>query len=330
MMQATVVRELLGVFRLSQLFSTITCERCDKELGFKEASYRCKKCDVYYCMACASEGREGLSTVLNLQGMGNSSSSSKPALSVMVGDIMLCGPDAMGIHHAILVRSRLRPAPDMVKPFGLSSGMEVFSCDTVECTQSAQGEDTYWYFSKSFIQRDPRLRTATWIADKPPGSNTVELSLHPAPVKVLRHPLRPGRGGHQLDCQVFDRAVQQAAAVSKEYGWSTAIRASMQHFSSAKPALDAADYPSPVLRWALLGKLCQEWDSPPICSSVPIKVWQQYFVAVFGEAKTPNAEDVAVQHILSYIPLVPDATSPSTLVTELTKCGWVLHHNLEP
>jgi len=64
----------------------------------------------------------------------------------------------------------------------------------------------------------------------------------------------------------------------------------------------------------------------PICSSVAIQVWQQYFELVCGSG--PQGVDLAARQILRWMPLYSDATTPSALLKALSKRGWILIDSL--
>jgi len=140
-------------------------------------------------------------------------------------------------------------------------------------------------------------------------------------MKVLRHPLRHESGGLSIDFNTFNNVVSEAAAESKTYGWSTAVRSYVRtHFE--RYALDPARYPDAHSRARLMEKLHKQWTKKPICASVAIKVWQMYFTAVCAD------HDEAALNILQFMPVKCHATMPSRMVQVLTNCGWTLHDNL--
>merc|ERR1719188_1180161 len=146
----------------------------------------------------------------------------------------------------------------------------------------------------------------------------------PLPVKILLHPLRRGHGGPPFVPWAFEQAVQRGAATSQAWGLGTALWA----ITSGQECLDPADYPDPASRAALLRDLHKCWASQPICTSVPILVWQTYFEIACSGAGVQGL-NLAVQHILEWVPLLSDQTTPSGLLQALTKRGWILRGNLD-
>lgn len=160
------------------------------------------------------------------------------------------------------------------------------------------------------------------------GTRAISQVLDPSPVKVLLHPLRPGHGGPLFNAALFKEATQRCAVVSKNWGLDTALSA----FTSRRDtALDIASYPDVDSRRALLDELRERWARPPICSSVAIMVWQNYFMLACGGAGIvfTTSTDLAVKQILQWIPVFSDQTMPSMLLRVLTGCGWLLRGNLD-
>jgi len=247
--------------------------------------------------------------------------SNRDPLDVNVGDIFLVGPDPYGIHHVILACGQMVQNYDEIPYMQLAPGMEVFAIKTIESTQSLKGHDTWWYPTTCFFQRDPYTGEAGLIADIPPHENVINMTEAPIPMKVLRHPLRNAVGHLQIDTVAFNNVVAEAAAESKTYGWSTAVR-SFVRTHIHKCQLNPANYPDERSREKLMDKLQAQWSRKPICASVAIKVWQMYFTAVCEDTNE------AALNILEFMPVKCHATMPSKLVEVLTNYGWTLHDNL--
>jgi len=250
----------------------------------------------------------------------------KPLPEVLPGDVFLCGPDYWGIHHTVLSCGRLEPAEQRVKDaITQADDVEILKCATVETSQTAiVGGDAKWYQTCSYYSRNLETGATQLVGDMIPGSNQLEIYAEAVPVKVLLHPLRPHRGGPELDEETFDKVIHKASAESKSYGRFTALEALV----AGTPKLRRADFPNVASRRRLFKDLIKRWERPPICSSVVIMVWQMYFAALFSDAGS-WAADLAVQHILEWIPLWCDKTTPSMLVKCLTESGWLLKNNFD-
>lgn len=307
-MNAKVAREMAQMMRCtSDLLGE--CSRCEETITKEEAFYRCSDCNVNYCMSCSRE-LVGLAV-----DPSRPSLSSRPELELSAGDVLFCGPDRYGIHHTVLVRSKMAQADrEMHQLLRLAPGWQLFYMRTIESTQGSKGEDTKWYPSLTFIARDVYTGEAMLVADLPPNSETVYKAAKPVPLKALRHPLRKEMGNPDLQYNAFDEVVESAARESRSYGWSTAVRAVV----SSEHSFDANEHPTKEARRKLLRSIRKSWERRPICAAVVIKVWQMYF-----EALGPT-EDDAVQGILRYMPCWCDRTAPSALVKTLSRCGWVL------
>jgi len=277
-----------------------------------DAYYRCKACNVDYCLSC-SRGQLGLSAAVPRGASG-------PALQVGPGDILLCGPDKYDIHHVVLVRGQLEAAPELAGMLNVPPGAELLRCETIESTQGSTGSATWWYPTSTVIQRDSHAGTAVVVADQPPDSDTLYTFPEPVPCKVLLHPLRPEVLDAELDDEIFEEALEACAWRSQEYSWSTAVHA----FLAYQRSMRMGDYPTSQARVELLEQIRASWDRPPICSAVAIKVWQQYFDALHSDSP-----DDAARCILHYMPVWCDATTPSSLVKTLTHHGWSLYESLE-
>lgn len=321
-MNAKIDREVLSRLKIKRLSTFRYCDRCDVPIKAAEARYECKECEVDICTDCArlllnppkvGQGVAGADVFLAAMG-GFGFGDSRQLLNVNAGDIFLCGPDRWGIHHVILALTPLTPEPHLKADLQGSPDDEVFGCETVESTQGVRGEHTHWYLTRTLFRRS-RGGVVHLVADFRHTCGTLEVATTPVPVKVLLHPLRTG-----LDAQAFQGTVMELASESKKYGWGTGVRA----FLGDRHNLDADRFPNQESRRKLLGALRARRMSRPICASVAISVWQRYF-----EATCRENPDMAVKNIFRYMPVYPDATTPSALVKALTKCGWVLHNSFD-
>jgi len=333
-MSAKVAREMFDLFMPGKyLNGKMSCHKCGGQISKKDAYYRCAQCDLNYCMVCMAQTmsptykRPSSLSDGSLHVAKEHASARKPLLEVLPGDVFLCGPDYWGIHHTVLSCERLVPAEKRVRD-ALTQGndkVEILKCGTVETSQTAlSGGDTKWYQTCSYYSRNLETGATQLIGDMIPGSNNLEIYSEAVPVKVLLHPLRPHCGGPELDEKTFDKVVHKASAQSKSYGRITALEA----FVAGTPKLRRADFPNVASRHRLFEDLIKRWERPPICTSVVIMVWQMYFAALFSGAGN-WAADLVVQHILEWIPLWCDKTTPSMLVKSLTESGWMLKNNFD-
>lgn len=306
-MRAKVAREMLQLMRCTE---RPECGACESELTDSDAYYHCKACHFDYCMTC-SRMQLGLSSATRSEG---------ELLELEPGDILLCGPDRYDIHHVILVRGELEPAPEELSELLRSPpGAQLFLCPTIESTQGQKGRSTWWYPTTSILERDAHSGTAALVGDMPPDSESLMVAEEPVPLKVLLHPLRPERSGEAIDLDVFHDVLDACAAKSKRYSWGTAAGA----FFAYQRSLHAGDYSGEEARAALLQRLCESWERPPICAAVAITVWQQYLLASSSE------QDEATQRILRWMPLWCNRTTPSAMVKTLTHHEWGLYGSLE-
>lgn len=321
-MNAKVMRELLGAIPCKPKNAcrgwANTCADCQEQISIDASRYRCRGCRITYCASCCRE-HLGLPTVRG-SGEGNS------CLDVGTGDILLIGPDFVGIHHVVLVTGDLRREhPDVGWVLDLEPGIEVWSCDTIESVQSACGNDWWWYPARSYFGRDPYKLTVRLVADMPQRSGEIE-AIEPVPLKILLHPMRREFGGPGIDGALWAAAVEDGAEHSKKYSYVTrftmAVAYLLQQTHLQNAALDAKRFPTQEARSQLLKAITASWERPPICSTVAIQTWQRYLVDAFDD-------DNAAQAILEYMPLFCHTTLPATLAKELTKYGWVMKENFE-
>uniref|UniRef100_A0A7S1AFN9 Uncharacterized protein n=1 Tax=Noctiluca scintillans TaxID=2966 RepID=A0A7S1AFN9_NOCSC len=324
-MHAKVAHELLDKVRPRKR----TCHACRAAISPKDASYRCTSCAVDLCMRCSksqmypAEKPQGARSALKaIADAFFANDQGKKLVDVLPGDIFFFGPDRLGTHHVVVVRSPLRTDSNPLMYEKLPAGYVLMSCETVEATQGNRSENMNWYLSRVYMALGP-AGSLEVVGEWAHGQKTVCTFEEHLPVKVLLHPLRAGFGGPELDPQVFETVVTQAAEESRPYGWRTAVKA----FAGRK-ALNPQSVQSKEQRAKLLQELQKRWKAQPICSSVAIIVWQKYFLEKSREADPSFGEDLAVQQILRYMPVYCDNTTPSSLLKTLTSCGWVLHETL--
>lgn len=237
---------------------------------------------------------------------------------------MLAGPDWWGIHHIILCCSPMQPANQhmlrtMVQGDARLGDFEVFECKTIESSRPLKGQCHPWYAATSYYGRrrcsDGGFESEFWaVGDTGEGTNIIGINNEFVPVKLLLHPCRPGRGGPRLNEETFKAAVEQSAVASKRWSRRTAISA----ITARRYTLEADDYKDPPARAKLMTDIRSRWSKGPICSSVAIQIWQRYFDMTFP------CEDLAVRHILRWMPVKCDKTAPSALLKTLSTCGWAL------
>merc|ERR1712216_672765 len=112
-----IVREMMGFWDKRK---DVVCDVCQNAIHWKDARYRCKECDYDVCTLCASKlgktklqphqaGVDLLRAALFAVPTGLDR---VPPPSVEIGDLILAGPTKWGIHHVVVVRGPLIPAPD--------------------------------------------------------------------------------------------------------------------------------------------------------------------------------------------------------------------------
>mmetsp|Transcript_10220 Transcript_10220/g.26352 ORF Transcript_10220/g.26352 Transcript_10220/m.26352 type:complete len:422 (-) Transcript_10220:153-1418(-) len=323
------------------------CSSCATRISASAASYTCKDCKYSLCVDCAAPfstswaAASGFSVLPS--GWTLPSTPSAPFCApgallpltpsdVMTGDILLAGPDWWGIHHIILCRGPMKPASEhmarqLVKNEQRLSGLELFECATIESSRPLKGATCHWYAATTYFGRHPAPNGGFQfelfqIGDVGDGTNIIGINNEPVPVKLLLHPCRPGRGGPPLDIELFKAAVEQSAEASKRWSRRTAISA----ITARRSRLEAGDYADVSDRARLMEDLKRRWSKGPICSSVAIQIWQRYFELAFGSG--PGGEDLAVRHILQWMPVLCDKTAPSALLKALSTCGWAVCQNL--
>jgi len=299
--------------------STRECEECEASLEAVDGFYYCKECSNYKCPTCARK-QIGLPVVDDCEGN---------PIELEAGDILMAWPevsDNIFIHHVIMFTGGLEHEPEVGVDLNCPPGVEMWSANTIESTALEKGVEFWWYPSKSFFARDRYEKTAKLCAslgeDGCPGVCEI-----PQPVKVLLHPLRPEFGGPGVDDALLASSIQEAAQKSKKYGYGTfasAAKGNIKDLLHLTNYLKESNYPTEAHRAQLYDEIVASWERSPICSSVPIKVWQKYFVQL-----GPTPEE-AVQNILKYMPVLCHQTSPSQLTEILSHHGWVLDDSFEP
>jgi len=318
-MSARITRELLGPLLGAR---HACCHSCGARIAARQGYYQCRTCGVHCCLACSQQG-------------GGGAPANRPAALLLprCGDILLTGP-CLTVHHVILACSDMEPAsPSSQQSLDSTEGSELYSCVTVEstpfCTTCLQGDrvqagadgeretwETHWHRVRSFFRRNVENGSLSLIGTMPLRSQGPPRPVGPLAVKVLSHPFRDGHGS-SLDLTVFDEAVQVQEMLSKRYSAKTAVRALLADRGCIEPAA----YPDFESRLALLAEIRRRWQAKPICASVAIKVWQHYLELLAGR------QDSVVQHILRWMPVFADTTTPSALVKALTACGWELRNH---
>jgi len=322
-MSARVTREMLR--KWDSWRYEIKCDECDRQITTHDARYTCTECDYDFCMSCAEEQMRycpASPSKMGQQVMHPAMYSARPVNIIQAGDIMMAGPDTWGIHHAMLVTGPMYRDPEAGKLLRIpGSAFDVWACKTIESTRALQGEDTLWYPSTTFFKRNLNTGVVSIVADFVANDNAIEQAQRHVPCKVLLHPLRLGHGGPFFLQHCFEQAIQSSAEDSTRWSLRSAVKAIM----ATKDTLHEDDYPDELSRLQLLEELKRRWTSRPICSAVAIIVWQKYF----GLACEHNglSQDIAVQCILKWMPVLSDRTSPSALVQSLTSRGWILHES---
>lgn len=317
-----------------RMWYDLECDLCSNEIKWDEARYCCQACDYDICTRCGGKLQtQQLVRKTQRQRVKTKESVARSLLHaafgmypnsplVMAGDVLLSGPDRWGIHHMILAQGPMTPAIDAVTAEVAAPGMTVYSFPTVESSDLERGVDTAWKTGHRFVFVDSDTNQLMLLGEMVDGCDILYVEDEAQPVKVLQHPLRPGRGGPAFDFVAFGKAVTHLSQTSKTWSLATALRS----LSSTNEVINAAPYlEDSNARAKLFKDLSQSWDTPPICSSVVVKVWQCYFLYACGAERT----DAAVQYILQYMPLRCDLALPSQVVQALSRCGWIVMTHCE-
>jgi len=301
-MRAKVVREMF-----LQCYQERECDTCGDLCESDSSHYRCSECDIVYCNGCAR-------STLGLKEITERGE----ALEVHIGDILLAGPDKFGIHHVILVRSSWKEAdPDVVELLDVEPGAEILCCDTIESTQGSVGTETWWYPTTTYFTRRHEDGALFLVADLPADSEVLEQAKDPVRTKLMLHPFRPENGGPEMDEAAFRDVIRSAAARSVRYGKRTAVKSVISGLLH-QDHINASSYATEEARGQLAKKLKESWKARPICASVAVMCWQQYFF------KAHPDRDEAVQHVIDYMPHWCHKSTPSALVNSLTQHGWII------
>lgn len=240
------------------------------------------------------------------------------ALLIDTGDILLSGPNQWGIHHVILARSPMQPAPEARKLGVVDQDVPVFTFRAIESSDVKEGHSSPWFAAQYFVIAAPVTSELQLVGSRTEGLNTLGVFRPFASVKVLQHPLRAGRGGPKFNAAAFEHAVAQLETTSK--GWS--LKTALSALPSGNETINVAALSGSKSRAELLEQIRESWEKPPICSSVAIAVWQCYFCLTTEVQQ--DADDAAVLEILQYMPVRCGLAMPSQLVKSLGHCGWQL------
>jgi len=262
------------------------------------------------------------------------------ALLIDTGDILLSGPNEWGIHHVILARSPLMPALEAMELGVVDKDTPVFYVNAIESSDvnhetahpqvstafSGIGEGSAisagWRSATYFVVAAPVTAELQLVGSQTEGCNTLKVFRPFNTAKILQHPLRADRGGPKLNTVAFEQAVVMLQNTSKQWSLKTALSALPNNITSGNAKMEVAAISDAKSSAALMDQIRRSWETPPICSSVAIAVWQCYFCcAVKVQAQ---ADDVAIQDILRYMPVRCGLAMPSELVKSLGHCGWEL------
>eukprot|EP00746_Dinoflagellata_sp_MGD_P042102 gnl/MRDRNA2_/MRDRNA2_201937_c0_seq1.p1 gnl/MRDRNA2_/MRDRNA2_201937_c0~~gnl/MRDRNA2_/MRDRNA2_201937_c0_seq1.p1 ORF type:complete len:543 (-),score=83.11 gnl/MRDRNA2_/MRDRNA2_201937_c0_seq1:76-1704(-) len=119
------------------------------------------------------------------------------------------------------------------------------------------------------------------------------------PTAVFLSPL----SSTDIDQEEFARCVDEVVCHKQVWSKATAVKAGTR---SAR--IDSNEYPDDGSKTSLVRELTQYWESAPICTTMPIRVWQMYFV----NANEGNPLEAA-ENILTIIPAKCDRCLPHEL-----------------
>jgi len=113
-----------------------------------------------------------------------------------------------------------------------------------------------------------------------------------------------------LDVLTFHQAILAVQEQKSQWSLRTAARAVMR-----RSRIAVEEYNGDAGRQRLASEIRERWHDDPICTTVPIRVWQRYFFEVWGEDAAAAAE------VLRVIPCRGDRTLPSELWATLMETG---------
>lgn len=107
----------------------------------------------------------------------------------------------------------------------------------------------------------------------------------------------------RLDWKAFHMAIWEVEQQKLQWSLRTAARAVMQGSH-----IDKDKYTGAVGRTRLAAELRDIWERDPICTTVPIRVWQRYIFSIWD-----NDDVSAAEEVLRVMPCRGDRTLPSEL-----------------
>lgn len=317
-MYAKIPRELGGAWKVTRgcREGHNVCDQCEADIDLQAARYCCNVHRATLCMACSRE-QLGLPEITS--NLGN-------LASVDGGDILLClGNVSLLIHHVILARGPLQIEPlnprvrSWLEP---EPGMQVLGLDTIEASTEHKGLETEWAFGTHYFIRNPHTGETRVVAHFVIEGEKFELYEHKEKFKLLMNPVRAELGGPGINKNLFFRQIMESAADSKPWQANAGLAAQVLLRSGI---YEEKDYDTSEKRMKLLEKIRADREAGAgVCTSVPVIVWQDYFMQLHA-----NDPDICAEMILQYMPLSAEKAVPSTLVQELTKRNWVVQENFE-
>lgn len=325
-LELKVSREMMGYWNKNTW--TCQCDACGREIGWNEARHRCKECNYDVCSKCGQRLQAENISVAGVAGqellhsaLGMPQEHGTPP--IQVGDIVFCGPDDWGIHHIILVTGPLIDVPEYMGQHGVPRGVPVYCFASIESTDSAMGWDSAWVTAHRLCYVDPQSGEIMCQGEIVEGTNYLGYFDTHQQFKVLQHPFRPNSGRMPFNDDAFQQTVSDQRINSKKWSLRTALQAINRNTATE---YDPEEYENdPEARAELLEDIQRSWRRRPICSSVAISVWQCYLLySCTSAVPGPEGEDLAVQEILRWIPLICGRAAPYDVMKTLSRCGWHL------
>lgn len=188
---------------------------------------------------------------------------------------------------------------------------QVWKVAIIECTRLRSGMSR----SEVVLRVDPQSGCLTMIGELIPMSEgEVRLGITDGePAELWQSPAALRQG---LRSDLLIESLEELEAEGGTWSFATAAQALYHRSAKLDDEADSSE---------LLELVQQCWESPPICTSVVISLWQRY-LCKFAFASGWDEVD----SILHWMPLRADRGLPGELLSTMQRCGWTRMRSLLP